>query len=469
MALETRTPLSEVLPKVGSSQLGQKPLDPELFGCAALLGLAIIVAEGGYAGPLVASFLAIFVASIALMFWLIRTGTFLFPVGIGWLVALLMTGCLSAVVGLALGRAGNNNDLTRDLAVVLSYIGFLLVGCFYRRERGVAGLVWWVLIFVGGVISIIHIWLFVSELAAGTSNLYLLRLEAGRGSQAQLVAVIATCLVCRGRPPGDRWKKVAVATAVLCVVSITLTLSRVLLLQLIIVAMIFTATRVDDDFRTMHFRIGRAVTVVAGGIAALSFLLFSLQFVSEAAFDFVYEGFVEKLLNSWNEVASSEQQSLQDINENYRAFEAERGVESFQEAGWFGQWFGQGWGTAVQLGLDTASTRSDFVRTEAAFLHNGYVNYLVKVGILGVACYAAFMLRLIVLAIFQPVARKERVHGEWQRQALLAVVLCLAFATLTAGGFGFPTGFLSVALLIGTCLYTPARSLTYDGVRRKAH
>lgn len=429
----------------------------ELYGCAALLGLAIFIAEGGYAGPMVTTLFAIFVASVTLAFWLVRSDFFILPVGLGWVLAMLMIGSLSAVVASADGRGSGQTDLVRDVAIILSYAGFLLVGHHYGRAGAAVRLVWWALITVGALRSLIHLWLFFGEVAGGVSDVYVLRLEAGRGDQVQLVAVIAACLVARRRQPGDVWRKVAVVAAGLCVLSITLALSRVLLTELIIVAMVFTATRLADGTGTLRVRVARAFTVLAGGVASLALALFALRFVSEAAFTFVYEGFVEKLLNSYNEVASTRQQSLQDINENYRAFESERGVQSFLEAGWFGQWFGQGWGTAVTLGLDTASTRSDFVRTEAAFLHNAYINYLVKVGIVGVACYIGFVLRLIHLAVFEPSEHQEQVESLWRRQALLAAVLCLGVASLTGGGFGFPSGFLSVALFIGTCLYAPTR------------
>lgn len=433
-----------------------------------LLGVAILAAEGGYVGPLVAAFLAVLVAAVTLLFWLIRARSTLFPVGLGWMIAMLTIGCMSAVRALAMGDAGDTLDLVRDLLIVFSYVGFLLVGCYYRRERNARLLVWWVLISVGVVLSIVHIWLFTVQIAAGVSDLYVLRLEAGRGSQVQLAAVIAACLVSRGRPSRDIWYVVAVSAAGLCVLSIALALSRVLLLQLIIVAMVFVATRVDDDFSTLRFRLLHAVTVAAGGVAVFTLALLSLRFISDAAFTFAYDGFVKKLFNSWNEVASTEIESEQDINDNYRAFEAQRGIQSFLGGDWFDQWFGQGWGAAVPLGLNTASTKVDFVRTEAAFLHNGYVSYLIKGGILGMSCYIVFMLRIVLLAIFQPVARTDRTAGDWQRQAALAVVLCLAAASLTAGGFAFPSGFLSVALLLGTCLYTPVGASTYDDVRSSA-
>lgn len=429
--------------------------DPELYGCAALLGIAILVAEGELAGPLVATFLAVLTASVALCFWLIRAGSFVLPAGLGWLMAVLMIGSVSAAVGIASGQPGNNADLVRDLLIALAYIGFLLVGYYYGRERSATSLVWWVLIVIGGVNSVIHLWLFTGQITSGVSDVYILRLEAGRGTQVQLAAVVATWLVTRGRKPGDLWTKVAFATAGVCVLSITLALSRLLIIELVIVAMIFSASRLREGSDTLEFRVLRAIGVTVGGLAALSLAVFSLRFISETAYTFVYDGFIEKLLNSYNEVASTQQQSLQDIDENYRAFESERGLQLFSDAGWFGQWFGQGWGTAVPLGLDTASTQSNFVRTEAAFLHNGYINYLVKVGIAGLAAYLAFMVRLIYLAVFEPVRGEDQARAVAQRQALIAVVLCLAVGSLTGGGFGFPAGFLSTALLLGTCMYTP--------------
>lgn len=433
------------------------PTDPEVICGAILLGLAIFLAEGGYFGPIATTLFALLAASVALAFWLIRTGSFVLPVGLGFLLAILMIGSGSASVAMSVGRGGSQTDLVRDVAILLSYSTFLLAGYYFARDCGAVRLVWWVLIVVGVLRSAVQLWLFTGQVASGVSDVYVLRLEAGRGEQVQLVAVVAACLLVRGSRPGDFWAKVAKLSAAICVVSITLALSRVLLTELIIVAMIFSATRIVDGSGSLRLSLSRAFTVAAGGVAVLTLALISLRWVSEPAFTFVYEGFIEKLLNSWNEVVSTQQQSAQDIDENYRAFESDRGVQSFINAGWFSQWFGQGWGTSVKLGLDTASTRSEFVRTEAAFLHNGYISYLVKVGIIGLSCYVGFMLRLVHHAVFEPGQGEGGGRSVPQRQALLSVALCLGVASLTGGGFGFPSGFLSVALLIGTCLYAPLR------------
>ncbi|WP_194288476.1 O-antigen ligase family protein [Ornithinicoccus halotolerans] len=442
------------------------PVHVELYGLAALLGLAILIGEGNVAGPMVASFLAVLTASGALVVWLVRPGPSPVPVGLAWLLAMLTIGSMAAVVATAHGRAGDRTDLVRDVAIVLSYLGFIAAGHSFTRERRALRALWWLLLILGGVRSVHHLWLFTGQVSAGVSDLYLLRLEAGRGEQVQLVAVVATYLLVRGRPRRGWWQRLAIGAAVLCALSMTLAMSRILLLQLLIVAMVFAATRVAAGTGTLRLVLVRAVTVVGGGLALLTIVFFSLRFVSEPAYTVAYEGFVEKLFNSWNEVASTSQQSAQDIDQNYRAFESERGVRLFSDAGWFEQWFGLGWGTAVPLGLDTASTRSEFVRTEAAFLHNGYINYLVKTGMIGLACYVGFMLRLLYLAVFQSSAAVEDRQDTARRQALLALVLCLAAATVATGGLGFPAGFLSLALLLGTCLYTPFDRPRRGGDRR---
>lgn len=427
---------------------------PELVLGAALLGVAIFVAEGGYAGPMVTTFFALLCASFSLLLWLVRAASFDLPVGLTWLLGMLAVGALSATSALAAGRAGTQTDLVRDLAILMSYMSFILVGFYFGRDRNAVRLMWWVLIVTGAVTSLVHLWLFTGQITAGVSDVYVLRLRAGRGNQVQLVAVIAACLVMRGCRPGDFSRKLAVALAGVCVVSITLALSRLLLIELVIVAIIFASTRVEDGTTRLRFSPVRALTVVAGGVASLTLVLVILRFISEPAFVFVSEGFLDKLLNSWTEVTSTQQQTAQDIDGTYRAFEADRGTTSFLEAGWFSQWFGQGWGAAVQLGLETASTTSEFTRTEAPFLHNAYINYLVKVGIVGLACYLGFMLRLIHFAVLEPTGGEEPVASARRRQAVLAATLCLGVASLTTGGFGFPSGFFSIALVIGTCLYT---------------
>ena len=104
----------------------------------------------------------------------------------------------------------------------------------------------------------------------------------------------------------------------------------------------------------------------------------------------------------------------------------------------------------MRFGLETASTKASFTRTEASFLHNGYTYFLMKTGVVGALMYVAFLLHL---------GRRAIAHTHWptdvfasmQRRVLLVLVIALAVGTVTTGGLGYPATFFGLAVLLGAC------------------
>lgn len=417
---------------------------------AAVIAAALLVGE--FAGPMVASMFAVFCAAIVIA-WVWRVPQKHLPPGAVWLILLFVVGSVSAVLTLATGAGGGIalRDLQRDLLILGSHLLLLIVGYYFSTHWEISRILLGMLVLVGGVVSAVQIWEFFLAVSRGVQDLHVLRLEAGRGSVAQVAAVVAVYLITRGMGQ-SRLKIVLWAVAAVCLVSITLTLSRVQFASLLIFVIAFSATRLDAKRgRNLIPSFGRAVVVGLAGICVLAAAIYSIQFFSREAYVFVYEGFVEKTMNSWTELFSTSQQSVADINATYRAFEAEKGMEVFVHGNGLTQWIGHGWGTAVDLGLDTASTRDDFVRDQAAFLHNGYVNYLVKTGVIGCGLYVAFLLHIGARAVWGSRREENPELGLARRQALLGASASLALGTMTAGGFGFPMGFPALALLIGIC------------------
>jgi hypothetical protein len=108
----------------------------------------------------------------------------------------------------------------------------------------------------------------------------------------------------------------------------------------------------------------------------------------------------------------------------------------------------------VDFGFETASTKSTFSRTGAAFLHNGYAYFLMKTGILGVVLYAGFMVHLVARAASRHIWPITP-FALTQRKLLLVGVIGLAVGTVTTGGLGFPATYLGLVVILGAC-YGPA-------------
>lgn len=431
------------------------------FVCAGLIGVTLLVGE--YAGPLAACASAVMIAGGVLIWAWDPSVKHRPPPGASWLILLAALGCFSAVIMLASGSLQSDlRDITRDVLIILSSLLFFVVGHRFSRRWDTSCVLLGALVIVGTVVSLVQIALFVEAVSRGVQDLYVLRLVAGRGSIAQLCAVVAVHMLTRDMPR-SRLRTLLWIMAAVCLLSIVLTLSRLVLLLLLIFGLIFAATKLDSiDGRTLVPATSRALLVILGSVLTLSGVIFALQFISREAYEFVWTGFVEKLLNSWTEVATTEIQTLSDLNANYRAFESGKAMEMFRGGNWFAQWVGHGWGANVPLGMDTASSRDEFVRVEAAFLHNGYINYLVKTGVIGAALYVAFLSHLAALALWGRPLSEIGEKGLMRRQALLATVLALAAGSVIAGGLAFPAGFLSIALLLGLC----AAPMSDEGPRR---
>jgi O-antigen ligase len=146
-------------------------------------------------------------------------------------------------------------------------------------------------------------------------------------------------------------------------------------------------------------------------------------------------------------------------------------MRQFGEQPWFVQMIGQGWGSSVRFGLETASTKASFSRTEASFLHNGYTYFLMKTGVVGALMYVAFLIQVAVRALSGTRWRTED-FASMQRRILLVVVIALAIGTVTTGGLGYPATFLGLAVLLGACcaqVQQPSFEPTPAGPSRGAH
>jgi O-antigen ligase len=228
-----------------------------------------------------------------------------------------------------------------------------------------------------------------------------------------------------------------------------LTLSRGLMLDLIILAIAmvgFTATR----YGTLIPDVLKSVVVILSALAVAVGLYFAVRFAMPPVGQFIDEFFITKLQNSFTEVSGTNLETRNQIMTNYRAFELERVMQQFREQSVLVQWLGQGWGSTLEFGFETASSKSTFSRTNAPFLHNGYAYYLMKTGIVGLLLYIVFLSHVTLRAT----ASKTWPRADFavvRRRILLAAVGVLASHTVTAGGLGFPAIYFGLLTLLAAC------------------
>ena len=436
------------------------PLSHQLVAVSVVV--ALLVSE--YEGPIVAISASIAVVTMACLCSADDLGL-RFASPAAWLLGILSVGCTGAVVADLAGTVAPSADVQRDLGMILSYALFFIIAFSLARRRQSYFLVLSSVLAVGAIISLVQLVKLAKVLSSGVSDLYLLRLDAGRGSITQFAALCAAYCLYRGLT-APRLRTWIIVASTLIATSIVTTLSRGLLL-FIVVLILGTSAVVIGDRSRVRVSIGRGSTAVAGSLAAITCGYFVLAFISPATTDFIDSSFVARLTNSLTEVSTTNLQSRNQVIENYRAYELDRALSQYSLQPDVAKIIGQGWGTSVQFDFDTASTTSSFKRTSAAFLHNGYAYYLTKTGIVGLALYIGFMIHLAYRALRSEGWSASEATAS-QRKVLLVVTIGLALGTITTGGLGFPVSYLGLTLVAGACLQRETFATSAESVWQEA-
>lgn len=126
-------------------------------------------------------------------------------------------------------------------------------------------------------------------------------------------------------------------------------------------------------------------------------------------------GFFTKILSSLNEVRVSDYADMQEINANWRGYEAFIGIQEVEKAGGFARIIGVGFGSF-------AAGPFEGKLQEIPFFHNGYVTIYLKAGFMGLAAFGLLIYKLYRLALF---GNREARQTSDPRVATAALVIYL--------------------------------------------
>lgn len=140
--------------------------------------------------------------------------------------------------------------------------------------------------------------------------------------------------------------------------------------------------------------------------------------------------FRSKLVRSIEEITVSDYRDMEDINYNWRGYEAYRGVATFLSGTIQQQILGQGFGALVDLGFYIKLADREYRYIPVT--HNGYAYILVKAGLLGLICYTLFYISVIRYAVryCSSMNNEER----YLARLLLGCILSLIFTMFVVGG-----------------------------------
>ena len=169
---------------------------------------------------------------------------------------------------------------------------------------------------------------------------------------------------------------------ILFITSIVVSLSRTNIL-IALAATVFPAVN-----RIISGRILMLIIFVSAGV-----IVFAAPFLDISTNTVTTQSFIEKIYGSVSEVMVRDLSSLQEINENWRAYEAFLGIEKYLSGTVVELFFGQGFGSSV-----SASYIFDEKFQVIPIFHNGFITVILKTGLIGVFIYYYFFLRILVSA-----------------------------------------------------------------------
>lgn len=352
------------------------PHDRGYWVLAFAVSVSLLAAE--YLGPVIAIAIGIFTISVAALAVHGR-GVPRVPSAGYWLVAIFVVGLASSVCANAIGGTVEGINLQRDIGIIVSYTLLLIGGYYFAYERPGLRVGLAMLLLTALVISAVHLIQFGVVVSGNVGSLYIFRLSAGRGSATEYAGLFAGGILLAD-PGAKKFATVIRFAMALLAISILLTLSRGLITDVIIFGVILAGVAIDKSGR-MRLDLVKLFRLALICILSIAAIYLILTWTLSGVLKFISDEFITKLVNSLTEVSGSNLETRNQIADNYRAFELAHVMTSFESSSTLVQWFGQGWGSTLRFGFETAGSKSSFSRTEAPFLHNGYAYYLMKTGI----------------------------------------------------------------------------------------
>jgi len=156
---------------------------------------------------------------------------------------------------------------------------------------------------------------------------------------------------------------------------------------------------------------------------------------------------ITKFQHSIYEMAVHSYDRLDEINNNWRGFEAYLGLSKFYEGNWLELIFGQGFGAVIHTPYWIFSGKKDGLDVIPMF-HNGYITILLKTGILGILIFFLFLHKLLNIKTTD-IKKKNYSTINLSTSLIHAIVFIIFFQTFVIHGIFSTTPPMLLLVLIG--------------------
>ncbi len=216
-------------------------------------------------------------------------------------------------------------------------------------------------------------------------------LATGRFGEAMLPMVLILLARKVGLPSGrlDGRKGLRIALYTLGSLSIFMSFSRTMIIILLLGLLL------SIRYKGLATRLLRSNSIATLGVAAVAG---ACLFIAASSLSNLSSNFFDKVANTTDEVKLRHYDTFQEINENWRGFEAYRGLQTYENYSPREQVMGAGLGALVDLGFSMQLSLKEAMRF-IPITHNGYTYLLIKTGVLGIVLFAVFLLQIAWLGI----------------------------------------------------------------------
>jgi hypothetical protein len=287
------------------------------------------------------------------------------------------------IVGCITGLDNSMRDYVRDLFYVSQIIVYFLFGLVAIKY--IKNIIEFkkIIITFGVVCAVLHVIIFFTTSSILNLNIDEIRNIAGQDSDFELLSFCTLILsfinsdirkLLLIRRNGIYW-----IIFFIQFVSFSLYFSRTMILSSIVIIFI-----VLNKFEV--FKNGKLIAFVVSFV----FLIVFIDYIPEINNIELFKKFsnIKGEIFSTNIVSFSEE----DINKNWRSYETYRGMLLFNAGSVIQMIFGHGFGTLVDLGISIKLGENEFERIP--IFHNGYIYFLVKLGVVGVLTYSYFIYKV---------------------------------------------------------------------------
>lgn len=157
--------------------------------------------------------------------------------------------------------------------------------------------------------------------------------------------------------------------------------------------------------------------------------------------------FISKVSSSMDEIAISEYSNRSEINSNWRGYESLMGLIAYQEGNASELILGHGLGKEADLGINMKLGNQYF--SSIYQFHNGYINILLKTGVLGIFIYFLFFTRIIWKSVLLMDQISLKPTERFCNRALMLIAFIILANTITVSGWLNKNAMVSIILTLG--------------------